>query len=874
MNCRPRCLCSLMVLISVLVAPTVLSAATLVVDLDGKTGYDTIAEAVDAAVDGDTIVINPGTYTGRGNRDIELHDKSITIQSSDPGDAEVVEATIIDCAGAANDPHRAFVISDSTAEIKGLTIVNGLAEAGGAILCQDGVLAIENCRLVNNGTLAGGPGGAVCCYDAAVNIAGCRVAENFTGAGASGKGGDSLSGGDGGGVYASNSVVYVSDSAIVGNVTGGGADSNTTPGDGGNGGGIYADGLVVIDSTITGNVCGDGGDGPDGGFGGIGGGIFSARASIDTSIIEGNAAGSAGVDATDSKGGDGEGAVGGGIYCSDSIQIFSSLVAGNRGGSGAGLWCSQGLIDHCTIAGNRGTEAEDLKDADALGAGVSCSAETIVTNSILWDNVPDQILGHDCDNVLYCDIQDSACQTSLGVLADDPRFVEPGYWDQGLWVSGDFHLAAGSPCIDAGDPAYTAGDDETDLDGRSRLGGSAVDIGAYEENSLVAVYRFWSSKTNKHFYTASETERDKLINEYATVWTYEGPAYYAYAQASVDGVVPVYRLRNATTGSHFWTTDESERTSLLESKTEQWVDEGIVFYVYAEADAASGIEPVYRFWSDAIGGHFYTISESEKDKLIDEYGNAWIFEGVVWYALAELENGDDGSRGEGSNVYEFINAADAVAFTLELTATIDGKPVGLDTTELTFTGAAGNMQMDVDLDALTTQLNALSVETEMLDVSATAGDRVSGQGQYEFGLAIVGAFDSAVARGPYAIDSRSLAFGADGQAGTVGDGEMFTITGSAIIDGEKSSINLTLDPTDFELDGSGTFAQSNSAGVLDVSMDGPFKWSRRGSEDLLFERTAKGATLRVYVTAVELQTTGAWSGKQAETEDTTTKKEK
>jgi hypothetical protein len=41
------------------------------------------------------------------------------------------------------------------------------------------------------------------------------------------------------------------------------------------------------------------------------------------------------------------------------------------------------------------------------------------------------------------------------------------------------------------------------------------------------VYRFWSAALGDHLYTASEAERDKLINDYAYVWTYEGIAWYA-----------------------------------------------------------------------------------------------------------------------------------------------------------------------------------------------------------------------------------------------------------------------------------------------------------------------------------------------------------
>jgi len=95
------------------------------------------------------------------------------------------------------------------------------------------------------------------------------------------------------------------------------------------------------------------------------------------------------------------------------------------------------------------------------------------------------------------------------------------------------------------------------------------------------VYRFWSDSLHGHFYTISRAERDDLINDPAHVWTYEGVAYYAYAQ------------------------DQQ----------------------------GAGLLPVYRFWSNVLGAHFYTISEAEKDKLL-AYPAAWFwtYEGIAWHA--------------------------------------------------------------------------------------------------------------------------------------------------------------------------------------------------------------------------------------------------
>ena len=51
---------------------------------------------------------------------------------------------------------------------------------------------------------------------------------------------------------------------------------------------------------------------------------------------------------------------------------------------------------------------------------------------------------------------------------------------QYTWIEGDYHLLAGSPCIDAGDPNYIAGPNETDLEGNPRVTSGRIDMGAYE----------------------------------------------------------------------------------------------------------------------------------------------------------------------------------------------------------------------------------------------------------------------------------------------------------------------------------------------------------------------------------------------------------
>jgi len=137
-----------------------------------------------------------------------------------------------------------------------------------------------------------------------------------------------------------------------------------------------------------------------------------------------------------------------------------------------------------------------------------------------------------------------------------------------------------------------------------------------------------------YFYTIGGTERDKPINEYPHVWTFEDVAYYAFHEAG-ENLPAVYRLWSPKMQTHFWTINDDELRRTSRDFADTWIFEGVAFYAYPQGRQPLGTMPVYRFWSSRLGSHFYTIDETEKNKLVAGHPHVWDFEGVAWYAYAK-----------------------------------------------------------------------------------------------------------------------------------------------------------------------------------------------------------------------------------------------
>ena len=124
-----------------------------------------------------------------------------------------------------------------------------------------------------------------------------------------------------------------------------------------------------------------------------------------------------------------------------------------------------------------------------------------------------------------------------------------------------------------------------------------------------------------------------------------------YAQESTSRD-PVFRFFNMPIGTaHFYTISETEKNAVIDSYSDIFNLEGVAWYAHIDEADAPEAKPVYRFLNLDLGSvHFYTLSETEKDAVISNYPDTFDYEGVAYYAYASGDQPIDALP-----VYRFLN---------------------------------------------------------------------------------------------------------------------------------------------------------------------------------------------------------------------------
>lgn len=169
-----------------------LQASTIHVPAD----QPTIQAGIDAAVDGDTVLVADGIYTGSGNRGIDFGGKAIVVMSENGP-----ENCVIDCEGVG----RGFNFAsgeDSNSVVQGFTITNGVVVYhGGGIRCFESSPAIIGNTITGN--MAYSYGGGIYCSNSSPTITDNTISGNIADYG--------------GGIYFQSSSPTITSNTISGN---------------------------------------------------------------------------------------------------------------------------------------------------------------------------------------------------------------------------------------------------------------------------------------------------------------------------------------------------------------------------------------------------------------------------------------------------------------------------------------------------------------------------------------------------------------------------------------------------------------------------------------------------------------------------------
>ena len=153
------------------------------------------------------------------------------------------------------------------------------------------------------------------------------------------------------------------------------------------------------------------------------------------------------------------------------------------------------------------------------------------------------------------------------------------------------------------------------------------------EEDGIPVYRFFRTDTETQFYTTEEVERDTIL-ETLPQYELEGISFIGAPNGEEEdpltGTSPVYRFFNQDTGIHLYTVDENER-AFVEDNLDNYVLEGTPYYGYDTQ--VEGTVPLYRFYNASLDAHFYTPSVEERDAFIAsaDYEPEGGGEGIAFY---------------------------------------------------------------------------------------------------------------------------------------------------------------------------------------------------------------------------------------------------
>ena len=161
----------ILAIVASIAVTTVSSATTIVVDWDGSGDYTLIQDGIDAASEGDTVLVMPGTYEGAGNRALNFPAIDLVLMSSGGARSVTIDCENADRGLFFNNPVTAACLVD------GFTITNASASSAAGMYFFGCSPTIRNCILTRNVASNWG-GGIYCTGSASPAFSDCTFSSN------------------------------------------------------------------------------------------------------------------------------------------------------------------------------------------------------------------------------------------------------------------------------------------------------------------------------------------------------------------------------------------------------------------------------------------------------------------------------------------------------------------------------------------------------------------------------------------------------------------------------------------------------------------------------------------------------------------------
>jgi hypothetical protein len=400
-----------------------------------------IQDAINIAVDGDTVLIAPGTYV----ETLDFLGKAITVTSEDGA-----TTTVIDGFQEIDDVHNIPVVMFVSGEgrgsvLSGLTVRGARSWDGGGIRIEHSSPTIIDNIITDNTGLSPGGGGIVI-WGGRPLIQSNLITNN-----------EATYGGRGGGIW----IIFAQPEIVDNEISHNTADFS--------GGGIYIDSMVgglIQDNRIVANTVGHYSQFSSGGGIGIraADGSIMLPSRITQNLIFRNIAPKGGGIALDTP------------YHTSPL-IMQNTIAENSADIGSAFY-ADGFNDDVILVNNNivGSEGEGAFACGLLGFNTPIMAYNNVFSR------SGEAFSEDCIDPTG----------SIGNISVDPRFIDP--------LNDDFHLGSRSPLLEAG---LTIDElPATDFDGNPRVvdidndGDAEVDIGVYERFLAIPVDLSGTIKTS------------------------------------------------------------------------------------------------------------------------------------------------------------------------------------------------------------------------------------------------------------------------------------------------------------------------------------------------------------------------------------------